>query len=176
MTRIDLHLQGSQSADLIARIEHIVAEALERDLSEVATGPFQVQVHVADASPAATDPAKTVRDYLDAMEASDLDGARTRLTGDFIMTFPSGRQMTVLEELVAWSKTRYRFVRKSYDRFDVASASEGPVVYCYGTLRGEWPDGTPFDKVRFIDRFAFRGEKLAIQDVWNDLEAVRPRP
>lgn len=126
-------------------------------------------------APALPDPARTVRDFLDTMEARDLDRARTFLTDDFVMTFPTGRRMTEIADLIAWSKTRYKFVKKSYDRFDVAATLDGPVVYCFGQLAGEWPDGTPFSGVRFIDRFALRDGKLAVQDVWNDLEAVRPR-
>jgi len=43
------------------------------------------------------------------------------------------------------------------------------VVYCFGTLYGEWPDGRPFEGIRFIDRFVARAGKLADQKVWNDL-------
>lgn len=126
-------------------------------------------------APALPDPQRVVRAYLNAMEARELDQARGYLTDDFVMTFPTGRRMTDLADLIDWSSGRYRFVTKSYERFDTAATLDGPVVYCFGTLRGEWPDGTPFDGVRFIDRFALRAGKLAVQDVWNDLEAVRPR-
>jgi hypothetical protein len=37
-----------------------------------------------------------------------------------------------------------------------------------GTLYGEWPDGTPFDENRYVDRFVVRGGKIVQMDVWND--------
>ncbi len=45
----------------------------------------------------------------------------------------------------------------------------GAVVYCYGTLNGEWPDGTQFSGIRFIDRFVVKDGLLEDQRVWNDL-------
>jgi len=47
--------------------------------------------------------------------------------------------------------------------------STAPSVYCYGTRYGEWSDGTPFDGVRYIDRFPIRDGKIFGQEVWNDL-------
>ncbi|MGB1034547.1 MAG: 4-oxalocrotonate tautomerase, partial [Primorskyibacter sp.] len=46
-------------------------------------------------------------------------------------------------------------------------------VYCRGTLSGEWPDGTAFDAIRFIDRFEIVGDKITKQDVWNDIAETR---
>jgi hypothetical protein len=125
--------------------------------------------------PTATDPdrpadaAATVRAFLDAMEARDLERAGGYLGPGFAMTFPGGVQMQRLEELVAWSRTRYRFVRKTYERFD----SCGEAVYCFGTLAGEWLDGRAFSGIRFIDRFELADGRLVRQDVWNDLGEVR---
>lgn len=117
-----------------------------------------------------------VKAYLDAMEARDLAGARARLAPGFAMTFPGGARFANLEELIAWAKPRYRWVKKRYDRFDeVPAATPGgeAVVYCYGTLYGEWPDGDAFEGIRFIDRFTIRGDKLADQNVWNDIAEVQ---
>lgn len=117
---------------------------------------------------------KLVRAYLAAMEARDIRAARTMLDTDFAMTFPGGARFTTLEELMAWAEPRYRWVKKHYDRFDEAPGETGErIVYCYGTLFGEWPDGTPFGGIRFIDRFAIRDSKLVDQLVWNDLAEYR---
>ncbi len=114
-----------------------------------------------------------VRDFLDTMEARDLDKAKSFLAEGFTMVFPGGGTMTTLEELIAWSKPRYQKVGKHYDRFDECPSGpdgdNGTVVYCYGTLHGVWLDGTPFDGIRFIDRFTVKGGKLADQMVWNDM-------
>jgi hypothetical protein len=118
-------------------------------------------------------PAELVRAYLAAMEARDLPRAEAFLAPGFTMVFPGGARFTALADLVARSRSRYRFVRKTYERFDVAASPDGAVVYCFGTLSGEWPDGTPFADIRFIDRFTVRAGKLADQMVWNDLAEVR---
>lgn len=120
-------------------------------------------------APAAPDAAEVVQAFLTAMEARDLPAARRMLAPGFVMTFPGPRRMTTLEELIEWAARRYRFVRKTYERFD----GMGSLVYCFGTLHGEWPDGTPFEGIRFIDRFALEGGLILRQDVWNDIAEVR---
>lgn len=110
-----------------------------------------------------------VRNYLAAMEDRDLGKASAFLADEFQMTFPGGVVFHTLEELVAWAEGRYRFVSKQYDRFDEAATDSGIVVYCLGTLAGEWPDGSRFEGIRFIDRFTFRDDLLVDQQVWNDL-------
>ena len=111
---------------------------------------------------------QVVREYLAAMERRDLAGAKTMLAPGFCMMFPGGRRFDTLEALVEWARTRYRSARKTYERFDAA----GDVVYCFGTLYGEWLDGTPYSGIRFIDRFTVRDGKLVDQQVWNDLAEV----
>jgi len=112
---------------------------------------------------------ETVKNFLQTMEARDLDGASTFLADGFTMTFPGNSQFTTLQELVDWSKNRYQSVRKTYDKFDEASAPEADVVYCFGTLSGVWLDGSSFDGIRFIDRFTVAKQKLVDQMVWNDM-------
>ena len=119
-------------------------------------------------------PARVVRDYLAAMEARDIAAAREFLAEGFTMTFPGGAVFRDPEELVAWARDRYRAVAKTYERFDEAPDGEGAVVYCFGTLSGQWPDGAPFAGIRFIDRFVVHNGKIAQQLVWNDLGEARP--
>ena len=143
-----------------SRLVSAVSNALGVPPAEVA-----VTQHAAQPGRAAL-----VHDFLTAMEARDLPRAQAMLAPDFEMTFPGGRRMRTLPELIAWAAPRYRFVRKTYDRFDAA----GDVVYCFGTLSGEWPDGTPFAGIRFIDRFEMAGGLIVRQDVWNDIAEVKP--
>jgi len=109
-----------------------------------------------------------VRQYLATMERRDLAAAKAMLAPGFSMMFPGGRRFDTLEALVEWARTRYRSARKTYERFDAA----GDTVYCFGTLYGEWLDGTPYSGIRFIDRFTVRDGKLVDQMVWNDLAEV----
>ena len=125
---------------------------------------------------AKSDPCKLVQDYLTAMEARDLTKAKANLAEDFEMWFPGVPKMTSLEELIQWAKSRYTFVTKSYVGFDaLQSPEEAAVVYCRGTLSGEWLDGTPFGDIRFIDRFEILNEKITRQEVWNDIAEKRQK-
>jgi phenylpyruvate tautomerase PptA (4-oxalocrotonate tautomerase family) len=119
--------------------------------------------------PAQPEAAAIVRAYLDAMEARDLETAQSYLGEGFAMVFPGGARFTDLASLVAWSKPRYRFVKKLYESYEEVFAADETIVWCRGTLYGEWPDGTPFEGIRFVDRFAVKGGKIIDQQVWNDL-------
>ena len=110
-----------------------------------------------------------VRHFLALMQERDLSSASALLAPDFVMHFPGHTAMHTLGELVAWAKGRYTSVAKDYERFDESWADGFTVVYCSGTLRGVWLDGSSFEGVRFIDRFEIADGKIRRQDVWNDL-------
>lgn len=114
-----------------------------------------------------------VRRFLAGLEARDLDAARALTASGFVMTFPGGVEMRELDELVAWAKPRYRRLGKRVDGVDLIGGGRDWVAICRGALGGEWPDGRPFEGVRFIDRFEIRGGRIARQEVWNDLAEVR---
>lgn len=116
-----------------------------------------------------------VRAYLDAMEGRDLEQAKNFLATGFSMVFPGGARFTDLAAVVAWSKPRYRFVKKKYDSYEEVLTDDSTIVWCHGTLHGEWPDGTPFANIRFVDRFTVRNGKLIDQAVWNDLGESKVR-
>jgi hypothetical protein len=85
------------------------------------------------------------------------------------MLFPGGVTFTDCTEIPKRAAASYRWVKKVFEHFDEHETPDGTVVYNFGTLRGEWPDGEPFEGVRYIDRFIVRGGKIADQKVWNDL-------
>lgn len=115
-------------------------------------------------------PAKdTVTTFLRAMEARDLEAAAALLAPAFKMTFPGGVELARLEDLVAWSRPRYRSIRKTFDRVEDAGAA----VWVSGTLAGEWPDGSPFEGIRYVDRFELADGLIVRQEVWNDMGEAR---
>ena len=114
-----------------------------------------------------------VRGFLQAMQARELERARGFLAPGFSMVFPGGVRHASLEELVARSAQRYRSVAKRIARADESFTPEGTVVHVDGTLHGQWPDGTAFDGIRFIDRFLVVDGLIAHQEVWNDLAEHR---
>lgn len=124
---------------------------------------------------ALADAAAVVRSFLDHMQVRDLAAAGALLAPGFTMAFPDSAPMTRLEELVAWARMRYRHIAKDYERIEQCWGDGHTVVYCSGTLRGAWPDGSAFEGVRFIDRFELADGLIRRQDVWNDLADARSR-
>ncbi len=117
-------------------------------------------------------PEVMVRQFLDAMEQRDLARASTFLAEGFEMVFPGNNRFAQLDELVAWAKSRYQSVRKTYDGFDTSFRGTEAIVTCFGNLHGVWLDGTSFENIRFIDRFTLENGKITFQEVWNDLGEI----
>ena len=120
--------------------------------------------------------AKIVRTYLRLVEARDLDAASEFLADDVSIVFPGGRTFESLTDQVASSAGRFRSVKKTLDQLDVISDGAETTVYVYGTLAGQALDGSSFDGVRFIDRFALNDGLIVRQMVWNDLAEVGALP
>ena len=123
-----------------------------------------------EAPPAA---AEIALDLLDAQGAREADRVAALTEEGFAMTFPGGARFTDLEALGDWAATRYRRIAKSIERVEEAPLGETVAVYVSGTLHGEWPDGTAFEGIRFVDRFEISGGRALSQEVWNDLGAAR---
>ena len=115
-------------------------------------------------------PAEIVQAYLAAHMIPDPVAASAFVAPGFVITFTGGRKMTETAEATAFNARRYKWVKKRFERTEtVAGGSpEESVVYSLGTLYGEWPDGTPFEGNRYIDRFVVRQGKIIQQSVWND--------
>jgi len=120
--------------------------------------------------------AKIVRTYLRLVEERDLDAASEFLADDVLIVFPGGRTFESLTDQVASSAGRFRSVKKTLDQLDVVSDGAEATVYVYGTLAGQALNGSSFDGVRFIDRFALNDGQIVSQMVWNDLAEVGVLP
>jgi hypothetical protein len=108
-----------------------------------------------------------VEDYLAAMGEGRRADAVRHLAPDAEMVFPGGKRYRDLDELVAGSRGRYRWVDKHRDTYEVTR--DGSTVYSVGRLFGENNHGVRFDHVRYVDRFRLRGDRIVEQWVWNDL-------
>lgn len=108
------------------------------------------------------------KDFLEASMIPDPAKAASFLADDATIFFTSGTLMTNPREMAAYNASRYKWVKKKLGIFDVAIADDCVVVYSVGTLFGEWPNGTPFEGNRYIDRFEIRNQKITRIDVWND--------
>ncbi len=92
------------------------------------------------------------------------------------MAVSGNYRFTDIADFIAFSRQRNGGVRKAPEGYDVCRTEEGVAVYCYGTMSGNWVDGSPFEGVRFIDRFLIRGTKILDLKVWSDMAEFRPRP
>jgi len=110
-----------------------------------------------------------VWDFLTLLALQRYADANAFLAPGCRMQFPGGVEFTDCTALPTRSVTIYRWVVKVFERCDEIAGADGTVVYNYGTLCGEWTDGTPFAGVRYIDRFLVRDGKIVDQKVWNDL-------
>jgi hypothetical protein len=112
--------------------------------------------------------------YLAAMERRDLDAARHYVTADAEFIFPGGARRSDLAAIVAGSSGRYRAIAKHIERCDLCERADGTAtVYVLGSLYGQWPDGSAFSGIRFVDRFEVAGGLIRRQEVWNDSGEIR---
>jgi ketosteroid isomerase-like protein len=112
--------------------------------------------------------AALVERFLVASMVPDPETAATFMAADVAITFTGGRKFTHPRDATAFNAMRYKWVKKKMERTDVAPGDGETVVYNTGTLYGEWPDGTPFEGNRYVDRFVVRDGKIVKMDVWND--------
>jgi hypothetical protein len=112
--------------------------------------------------------ARIVHDFLEASMAPDPDRAATFVDDGVTITFTGGRVFQHPSGPTGFNAMRYKWVKKDMRQFDVAKGAEGCVVYSTGYLYGEWPDGTPFEGNRYVDRFVVKDGKIVKMDVWND--------
>ena len=115
-------------------------------------------------------PAEIVEAYLRLHMIPDPDSARKFCAPELEIRFTGNRLMRDPAEATAFNKARYKWVKKKFGPTHVVAGGspEETTVYQTGTLYGEWPDGTPFDGNRYVDRYVVRNGKIVRMEVWND--------
>ena len=115
-------------------------------------------------------PADVVNEFLRLVMIPDPASARRYVSPDLQIRFTGGRAMRDPAETSAFNATRYRWVKKRIERSDTVAGgtAEETIVYSLGTLHGEWPDGTPFEGNRYVDRYVVRHGLIVQMEVWND--------
>ena len=115
-----------------------------------------------------------VDEFLRLVMIPDPDAARCYTAPGLRIHFTGNRPMNDPADTTAFNKARYRWVKKRIERTETAMRAPGTaadasdVVYSLGTLHGEWPDGTPFEGNRYVDRYVVKDGLIAQMDVWND--------
>ncbi len=165
---------GAALTDAVRFVVPAAPELVTVMIHDVSADNYHLGRSQRSLAPARPDPTQIVKDYLAAMETRQLDAASAILGDGFTMIFPGTAPMCTLQELIEWAKPRYKFVTKTYEGFDAMQGTgDAVVVYCRGTLQGEYHDGSTFEDIRFVDRFEITGGKITKQDVWNDMAEVR---
>ncbi|MTH78082.1 nuclear transport factor 2 family protein [Paracoccus aestuariivivens] len=111
---------------------------------------------------------QAVKDYLDASMAPDPVRAASYVSPEFKCRFTGNREFDTPSGPTTFNAARYKWVKKRIERYDVVPGTDETIIYSLGYLYGEWPDGTPFDNNRYVDRFVVRDGLILNTDVWND--------
>ena len=123
------------------------------------------------AAPAApATPAEVVDAFLALVMIPDPVAAARFASPGLRIRFTGGRAMRSPAETSAFNAARYRWVKKRIERTETVAGGtpEATVVYSTGTLHGEWPDGTPFEGNRYVDRYVVSQGLIVAMEVWND--------
>ena len=122
----------------------------------------------------APDAAEVVNEFLRLIMLPDPVAASRYTAPDMKILFTGGRAMSAPAECTKFNASRYKWVKKRIERTEVVIAGSNgapaneSVVYSLGTLYGEWPDGTPFEGNRYVDRYVVNNGLITHMDVWND--------
>lgn len=129
-------------------------------------------------SAAPTTAAEVVDEFLRLIMIPDPDAARRFVSPQLRICFTGNREMRDPAECTAFNRARYAWVKKRIERTETVGAiachdgraapAEDQVVYSVGTLYGAWPDGTPFEGNRYVDRYVVRHGLIVDMQVWND--------
>lgn len=117
--------------------------------------------------------ADIVNEFLRLIMLPDPLAASRFTSPDMRIVFTGGRNMKEPADCTKFNASRYKWVKKRIARTETVMADSGAslgetVVYSLGTLYGEWPDGTPFEGNRYVDRYVVTGGLITQMDVWND--------
>ena len=118
--------------------------------------------------------AEVVNEFLRLIMLPDPVAASHYTAVDMQILFTGKRAMRAPAECTKFNASRYKWVKKRIERTDtvIASVQEAQrgetIVYSIGTLYGEWPDGTPFEGNRYVDRYVVKNGLITHMEVWND--------
>ena len=122
------------------------------------------------ASDTLSSPAAIVDEFLRLLMIPDPASARRFVAPGLQIRFTGGRTMSDPAECAAFNASRYRWVKKRIDGTETVAGGtpDATVVYSIGTLYGQWPDGTPFEANRYVDRYVVSHGLITQMQVWND--------
>lgn len=114
--------------------------------------------------------------FFSAMARRDVAVVKSLLAPGFVMTVSGNHRFTDIEAFFSYSRTRQGAVRKHVAGYDVCHGNGKSIVYAHGTMSGTWLDGSPYENVRFVDRFEIERDRILKLDVFSDMAEFRPGP
>lgn len=118
--------------------------------------------------------AEVVNEFLRLIMLPDPVAASRFTAPDMKILFTGGRAFSAPADCTKFNASRYKWVKKRIERTETVMASSNgaapveAVVYSLGTLYSEWPDSTPFQGNRYVDRYVVKNGLITHMDVWND--------
>ena len=118
--------------------------------------------------------ADVVNEFLRLIMLPDPVAASVYTAPGMKILFTGGRAMHAPADCTKFNASRYKWVKKrieSTEQVMLGANGAAPnefVVYSLGTLYGQWPDGTPFEGNRYVDRYVVKDGLITHMDVWND--------
>lgn len=106
--------------------------------------------------------------FLEAQMGGRYDSVAHHVAPDCEIVFSGGRKFASAYDISVFNSKRYAHVAKRMERTDVAVGEDATIVFSIGVLYGAWPDGTPFDGNRYVDRFEIKDGLIVRWEVWND--------
>ena len=128
----------------------------------------------APSTAASADAGSIVTEFLRLIMIPDPAAASRYTAPGLKIVFTGEREMREPADCAKFNASRYKWVQKRIERTEVVQstpleAERGEtIVYSLGTLYGEWPDGTPFEGNRYVDRYVVTHGLITQMDVWND--------
>lgn len=115
-------------------------------------------------------PGAIVNEYLRLLMIPDPVAASRYASPDLCIRFTGGRSMKEPADCANFNAGRYKWVQKKIEDTEIVAGGtpDLTIVYSLGTLYGEWPDGTPFEGNRYVDRYEVQKGLITQMDVWND--------
>lgn len=107
--------------------------------------------------------------FIDAVNRRDADAAQATLGADAVLVFPGPTEFRQVRQFLEWAGPRYRSATYVYGAMDFVADGDRTIVYAQGHLDGEFPDGTSFRGVRYLDRFVIAGGRIRRKEVWSDM-------
>jgi 4-oxalocrotonate tautomerase family enzyme len=115
------------------------------------------------------EPTAHLRAYLTALRDVDLEKAATFLAEGCTYRLPGGKVLGSPVEVMDWITKRSKIEDFRVTSIEAMPSDRGPVVYLHSEVTGTRRDGSRYENLRGVARYAFDGGKIYRVDIWDDV-------